>query len=254
MYEIANRLQSVVDNSKLSARAFAIECGIDPANLGKMMKGNMKITRKTLDKMNRCFPRYNFDWVLTGEGEMLHPAAPQQQNIYNNHDHGHIGDNYIYHGGTDGGTHAAGQHIEIDTAAEAAKPIIPSYAYKMPDYDIYNNVRSGTEGVELLNVNGFFSKIDLIYRVQDNSMMPTFACGDLLGIRKLPYGERIVNGEFYVIDTRSHGARLRILIENNTTYTLRATDENRERYRDFDVNKEDVINIFSVVNMLRNCF
>lgn len=238
-----------------SMNAFAYNVGIQPSNLSKMLDGKQKITRRTMEKIKARFPDLNFDWLLTGEGEMLREDAPRpiaQQN--NHHSPGaRMENNYYMRGGTEGGNTAA-QSLEVKSASEDARPIIPSYMYNMPDYDIYANIKNGAANMEIFSVEGFMKQIDIIYRVQDNSMTPTFTSGDLIGIRRLPETEHIVNGDYYVIDTKPHGVRLRILIENADSYTLRTTDANRDRYTDFKVAKSEIISIFAVIFLFRHSF
>lgn len=238
-----------------SMNAFANIVGIQPSNLSKMLDGKQKITDRTRRMIEARFPDLNFDWLLTGEGEMLRENAPQpiaQQN--NHHSPGaRKENNYYMHGGAEGGNIAA-QNLEVKSASEDARPIIPSYMYNMPDYDIYANIKNGAANMEIFSVEGFMKQIDIIYRVQDNSMTPTFTSGDLIGIRRLPETEHIVNGDYYVIDTKPHGVRLRILIENADSYTLRTTDANRDRYTDFKVAKNEIISIFAVIFLFRHSF
>lgn len=238
-----------------SMNAFAYNVGIQPSNLSKMLGGTQKITDRTRRMIEARFPDLNFDWLLTGEGEMLRENAPRPMAQQNNHHPpgARMENNYYMRGGTEGGNIAA-QNLEVKSASEDARPIIPSYMYNMPDYDIYANIKNGAANMEIFSVEGFMKQIDIIYRVQDNSMTPTFTSGDLIGIRRLPETEHIVNGDYYVIDTKPHGVRLRILIENADSYTLRTTDANRDRYTDFKVAKSEIISIFAVIFLFRHSF
>lgn len=238
-----------------SMNAFAYNVGIQPSNLSKMLGGTQKITDRTRRMIEARFPDLNFDWLLTGEGEMLREDAPRPMAQQNNHHSpgARMENNYYMRGGAEGGNIAA-QNLEVKNASEDARPIIPSYMYNMPDYDIYANIKNGAANMEIFSVEGFMKQIDIIYRVQDNSMTPSFTSGDLIGIRRLPETEHIVNGDYYVIDTKPHGVRLRILIENADSYTLRTTDANRDRYTDFKVAKSEIISIFAVVFLFRHSF
>lgn len=238
-----------------SMDSFAYNVGIQPTNFGKMMSGTQKITDRTRRMIEARFPDLNFDWLLTGEGEMLREDAPRLMSQQNDHHSpgARMENNYYMHGGAEGGNIAA-QNLEVKSASEDARPIFPSYMYSMPDYDIYANIKNGAANMEIFSVEGFMKQIDIIYRVQDNSMTPSFTSGDLIGIRRLTETERIVNGDYYVIDTKTHGVRLRILIENADSYTLRTTDANRDRYTDFKVAKSEIISIFAVVFLFRHSF
>ena len=255
MSELQEQRKCRLSQYGYSMNSFAYNVGIQPTNFGKMMSGTQKITDRTRRMIETRFPDLNFDWLLTGEGEMLRGNAPQPMAQQNNHHSpgARMENNYYMHGGAEGGNTAA-QNLEIKSASEDARPIIPSYMYNMPDYDIYANLKSEAANMEVFSVQRFMKQVDIIYRVQDNSMTPTFTSGDLIGIRRLPETEHIVNGDYYVIDTKPHGARLRILIENSDSYTLRTTDANRDRYTDFDVAKNEIISIFAVVFLFRHSF
>lgn len=255
MLDLYNQRKERVSMYGYTVNSFAVNAGLDSGNFSKMLKGQQKITSVTRSKIANRFPDLNFDWLLTGEGEMLREDAPRPMAQQNNHHSpgARMENNHYMHGGAEGGNIAA-QNLEVKSASEDARPIIPSYMYNMPDYDIYANIKNGAANMEIFSVEGFMKQIDIIYRVQDNSMTPSFTSGDLIGIRRLPETEHIVNGDYYVIDTKPHGARLRILIENADSYTLRATDANRDRYTDFKVAKSEIISIFAVIFLFRHSF
>lgn len=228
--------------------------GKSKAQISNYLTGKVPFGKKAAKEWSNAFG-LSESWLLTGEGEMLRENAPQPRVQQNNHHSpgARMENNYYMRGGAEGGNIAA-QNLEVKSASEDARPIIPSYMYNMPDYDIYANIKNGAANMEIFSVEGFMKQIDIIYRVQDNSMTPSFTSGDLIGIRRLPETEHIVNGDYYVIDTKPHGVRLRILIENADSYTLRTTDANRDRYTDFNVAKSEIISIFAVVFLFRHSF
>lgn len=228
--------------------------GKSKAQISNYLTGKVPFGKKAAKEWSNAFG-LSESWLLTGEGEMLRENAPQPTVQQNNHHSpgARMENNYYMRGGAEGGNIAA-QNLEVKSASEDARPIIPSYMYNMPDYDIYANIKNGAANMEIFSVEGFMKQIDIIYRVQDNSMTPSFTSGDLIGIRRLPETEHIVNGDYYVIDTKPHGVRLRILIENADSYTLRTIDANRDRYTDFKVAKSEIISIFAVVFLFRHSF
>ena len=96
-----------------SMNSFAYNVGIQPTNFGKMMSGTQKITDRTRRMIETRFPDLNFDWLLTGEGEMLRENAPQPTVQQNNHHSpgARMENNYYMHGGAEGGNIAA-QNLE----------------------------------------------------------------------------------------------------------------------------------------------
>lgn len=249
-----SKLKQYFDNQGIRQVDICNILGKSKAQISNYLTGKVPFGKKAAKEWSNAFG-LSESWLLTGEGEMLRENAPQPTVQQNNHHSpgARMENNYYMRGGAEGGNIAA-QNLEVKSASEDARPIIPSYMYNMPDYDIYANIKNGAANMEIFSVEGFMKQIDIIYRVQDNSMTPSFTSGDLIGIRRLPETEHIVNGDYYVIDTKPHGVRLRILIENADSYTLRTTDANRDRYTDFNVVKSEIISIFAVVFLFRHSF
>lgn len=249
-----NKLKQYFDSQGIKQVDICNIFGKSKAQISNYLTGKVSFGKKAAKEWSNAFG-LSESWLLTGEGEMLREDAPQPTVQQNNHHSpgARMENNYYMRGGAEGGNIAA-QNLEVKSASEDARPIIPSYMYNMPDYDIYANIKNGAANMEIFSVEGFMKQIDIIYRVQDNSMTPTFTSGDLIGIRRLPETEHIVNGDYYVIDTKPHGVRLRILIENADSYTLRTTDANRDRYTDFNVAKSEIISIFAVIFLFRHSF
>lgn len=249
-----SKLKQYFDNQGIRQVDICNILGKSKAQISNYLTGKVPFGKKAAKEWSNAFG-LSESWLLTGEGEMLRENAPQPTVQQNNHHSpgARMENNYYMRGGAEGGNIAA-QNLEVKSASEDARPIIPSYMYNMPDYDIYANIKNGAANMEIFSVEGFMKQIDIIYRVQDNSMTPTFTSGDLIGIRRLPETEHIVSGDYYVIDTKPHGVRLRILIENADSYTLRTTDANRDRYTDFKVAKSEIISIFAVIFLFRHSF
>lgn len=249
-----SKLKQYFDNQGIRQVDICNILGKSKAQISNYLTGKVPFGKKAAKEWSNAFG-LSESWLLTGEGEMLRENAPQPTVQQNNHHSpgARMENNYYMRGGAEGGNIAA-QNLEVKSASEDARPIIPSYMYNMPDYDIYANIKNGAANMEIFSVEGFMKQIDIIYRVQDNSMTPSFTSGDLIGIRRLPETEHIVNGDYYVIDTKPHGVRLRILIESADSYTLRTTDANRDRYTDFKVAKSEIISIFAVVFLFRHSF
>lgn len=249
-----SKLKQYFDNQGIRQVDICNILGKSKAQISNYLTGKVPFGKKAAKEWSNAFG-LSESWLLTGEGEMLREDAPRPMAQQNNHHSpgARMENNYYMHGGAEGDNIAA-QNLEVKSASEDARPIIPSYMYNMPDYDIYANIKNGAANMEIFSVEGFMKQIDIIYRVQDNSMTPSFTSGDLIGIRRLPETEHIVNGDYYVIDTKPHGVRLRILIENADSYTLRTTDANRDRYTDFKVAKSEIISIFAVVFLFRHSF
>ena len=67
----------------------------------------------------------------------------------------------------------------------------------------------------------------------------------------MPLDVPIVNGEIYVVDTRSNGMFLRRIVDNGPeAATLTFIAENQQDFPDFELPYDDIINVFRVVGVL----
>lgn len=67
--EIASRLSEYVEFDAITTPSkFATKAGIDASGFHKMLKGQLKITTSTLNKIALAYG-LNLDWLLTGKGE-----------------------------------------------------------------------------------------------------------------------------------------------------------------------------------------
>lgn len=81
MQEITNRIVLVANHFNLTTNAFAHKIGVDPSNMAKMMKGNLIVSKRTINKILSSLP-ISEEWLLSGKGDMLLPGSdfkPHQQ-------------------------------------------------------------------------------------------------------------------------------------------------------------------------------
>lgn len=88
-------------------------------------------------------------------------------------------------------------------------------------------------------------------RVQDDSMLPNFVRGDLLALSAMA-ATYILNGTIYVLDTKSYGIVLRVVIDRGDAYECHVIGD-ESRYAPFSVPKSDVIRIYQVIGLIRTC-
>lgn len=71
MDTLRERIKEYINKNELTKNQLAIQSKIDPSNFNKMLDGDQKITKKTIEKILLAYPDINRTWLLTGEGEML---------------------------------------------------------------------------------------------------------------------------------------------------------------------------------------
>src|SRR5690554_4426419 len=71
-FEINERIQEVITSLEITPYEFSKRMGVKrPDGLYKILDKKSKPSPKTLEKIRGAFPQINFNWLLTGEGEML---------------------------------------------------------------------------------------------------------------------------------------------------------------------------------------
>ena len=174
-----------------------------------------------LERIMRLFPQLNIVWLLTGEGPMFDPQ-----------DQPH----------TDGLTE---EHPELNHEDDI--PVVPARLFRAPDINTYEYVMN-SKSVDRLPPVPHFQKHDMFALCPGDAMAPRICRGYMLALRKMPRESTIINGEIYVVDTQSSGMFLRRLVDNGTSLTFIA--ENQQDFPDFNIDYSDVINIFRVVGVL----
>lgn len=75
------RINNVIDMLRITKHSLANSSGIAPTNLNKMLNGEQTVTDKTLQKIVKAFPQISYDWLRTGEGEMLLSVPPSKPDL-----------------------------------------------------------------------------------------------------------------------------------------------------------------------------
>ena len=171
-------------------------------------------------KWNKAFG-FRINWLLTGEGPMFDKNSEQAKE-YNIEDHPEL------------------NHDEDI-------PVVPARLFRAPEIDIYEYVINSTT-VEKLPPVPHFQKHELFATCPGDAMAPRICRGYLLALRRMPEDTPIINGEIYVVDTKSLGMFLRRIVDNGDTVTFIA--ENQADFPDFELPHTDITNIFRVVGVL----
>lgn len=239
-------------------------------NLSKALKGDkMYYTEGFVSRFTNAFDNIiSKSWLLTGEGPMLASDAQQQASIYNN-EKGEVFKVPIHGAATQNNTNSphsvmfaqnvsvqnknTADGFEVETIAEGYHPVIPLALTKKPNIDVLATLRNEKiQGVEYLNCASLFADVDAFFRVEDEAMSPYFQKSDLVALCELQEGAFIVNGNAYVVDTKSNGLIFRILTEKEQNLECHALG-NKERYTMFLIPKEQIYRIFKVMGIIRAC-
>jgi hypothetical protein len=127
-------------------------------------------------------------------------------------------------------------------------PVVPAWMFRAPNIDIYKAVMSDPN-IETLPAIPHLAPHELFARCPGDAMAPRIRRGYLMALTRLSLSATIINGEIYVIDTKSQGMIVRRIRDNkNGKWTCTPCDT--DRFQPFDIDRDDVINVFKIVGVL----
>ena len=164
------RLERFIETMGYSIREFERAIGVSNGTISHV-KDNLSANLK--DKISANFQQLNLVWLLTGEGEMLHPS-------------------------------------ETDKQEEAAKELRTDTRRKIPLYsDVasiggYNDQIADTEtaasAVEWIDAGDWFPEATAAIRHYGDSMVE-YPAGSILVLKRVQDTRLLINGRNYVIET-----------------------------------------------------
>lgn len=218
---IGNTIKDYFSEIGMSQMEAANLLGVQQAAVSNQLNGR-PFGKHSAAKWNKVFG-FRVNWLLTGEGPMFDANENGHKKEYSNFD----------------------DHPELNHDNDI--PVIPARLFRAPEIDTYEYVMN-SPSVEKLPPVPHFQKHDMFATCPGDAMAPKIRRGYLIALRRMPEGSTIINGEVYVVDTRSQGMFLRKIVDNGESLTFIA--ENRQAFPDFELPYTDVINIFRVVGVL----
>ena len=220
--EIIRRLTEYMTVYGHTANSLAKEANIDPSNMSKMLKGEQKITDKTISKIVNALG-LNRMWLLTGEGEMYIPQ-----------------DGKINEGNM--------RYIKLkQTKDEYETFLLPLSAM--------GGSLSGfqADGTTLQNCEKIISPIkgvDFAISVYGESMSPEYPSGSRVLIKKINPNAFIDWGKVYVLDT-CNGVVIKELHKNSKDGYITCHSVNPDpKYADFEIPISEIYGFYIVLMCL----
>ena len=219
---IGNKIKEHFAEGGMSQSDAAKMLDVQQAAVSNQLNGR-PFGKNSAAKWNKAFG-FRINWLLTGEGPMFDPQD-------------------IPH--TDG---MLDDHPELNHEDDI--PVVPARLFRAPDINIYDYVISSSS-VDRLPPVPHFQKHDIFATCPGDAMAPRICRGYLVALRRMPKGSTIINGEVYVVDTKSSGMFLRKIVDNGPEAgTLTFIAENQQDFPDFELPYNDIINVFRVVGVL----
>lgn len=135
----------------------------------------------------------------------------------------------------------------VPLAKAELKPVIPTELYEKLDCDIDEYMERNMASIRRSPTIRQFAEFSYFYEVIGEAMAPEFKPSDALALKILPRPFKIMNGDVYVVDTRS-GVIVRMLYQNGENYIARAFNP---RFSETAILASDIYDIYKVVGLIR---
>lgn len=217
--EIGRIIKEYFTENGISQMEAARILGVQQAAVSNQLNGR-PFGKNSASKWNQAFG-FRINWLITGEGAMF--DADLRDDVHINLE----------------------RHPELSHDEDI--PVIPARLFRAPEINIYEYVMSSTS-VDRLPPVPHFQKHDMFATCPGDAMAPRICRGYLLALRRMPIDATIINGEIYVVDTKSNGMFIRRIVDTGNSLTFIA--ENQQEFPDFELPYSEVYNIFRVVGVL----
>lgn len=195
-----------------SREAIASAMGITTSRLSTVINTDesQDLPRTFIPKLAELAPDVNMNWVLSGSGQMLNKTVVAEE-------------------------------VKIDVSKHA--PVIPVEVMRSSTISVKDYLQANREQINFVEPSQLFPEFDFIARADSNNMFPAIGAGDLLFVKRVINPTKIVQGDCYLIDTRTiakgvYYVRLKDGIYNCTSKC--------DGFDVLSILAEDVIDLFSI--------
>lgn len=287
---IKERMLEFIESMNLSKKEFETASGLSNGYLNNC-KGNVGAAK--LEGILTAYPQLNRTWLLTGEGGMLitdtaprieeasfvgvdeeievdieslmrtwHTTPENFANI--------IGETIDFVRSCNGkllprhiiklqdhfGVAVVDKYTKYTKTQEVevveSFPVLPEAVAIKPNTDLKEYIEENSSELEQVNPSQLLRSADMAERILRNSMYPTFVPGDIVFVQFLDEENKMNDGEIYYIKSRTRTSMIRqVKFEEGGKIRLIAQNE---RYADVIMPRCDIINVGTVVGMMRLTF
>lgn len=217
MEPFISRLLEFQKRMGLTNNAFATQCGINPSNYTKMLRGNQTFTTRSLVKIGDAFPNLNTEWLMTGDGNMLkNDIKPREPKLY-------------------------------EESASHRVPLIPASAFAGDVKGLAPESISSEQCEMIVSpING----AELAIPITGDSMEPDYPDGSLAYIKRINESAFIPWGHTVILDTENGAFIKRIYPDDANDEYIWAKSINPD-YPPMHIPKSAIFRIFRVLGTSR---
>lgn len=220
---VKERLIAYLKNKKIGQNRFEALAGLSNGYISHL------VNAPGLDKLTKILnaaPDLNKTWLLAGEGEMLNSNNVVQSE-----------------------TNA----LDCEEAEVMESfPILPEVVAESQNTNIEAYIEENSSELERVNPSSLLSASHAAERILRTSMLPTFQPEDIVFVRFLPDRMKLCDGDIYYLNCKNRPTMIR-RIKFEPDNRLRLVAQNPQ-YGDVIISREDIINVGTIVGMLRLTF
>lgn len=263
------------------------------SSFSQIINEKVAYPKNFIERITAIVPNLNTDWLLTGEGEMLvADTSPRtvKVSIVSPDDEIEVDIDSLmreWHTLPENFANIIGESIDfvrtckgkllphhiiklqnhygdavVDKYTKYAKlveaeivesfPVLPEAVAIKPNTDLKEYIEENSSELEQVNPGQLLRSANMAERILRNSMYPTFVPGDIVFVQFLDEESKMNDGEIYYIKSRTRTSMIRqVKFEEGGKIRLIAQNE---RYADVIMPRCDIINVGTLVGMLRLTF
>ena len=235
---VGSALNKYFEQKGYSQQQLADILGVHQTNISALFLGKRPFGKNVAKKWHDAFG-FRINWLMTGEGPMFDTDTTITQN--------NVSGNNVIAQTINTITDPTSTTTSTPYDKDELIPIVPRDVARMPNLCIWEYMKNTPDVDQAPKVHQF-PRYDFYFQCVTDAMRPEIMAGDLLGIRRHNESAPLVNGEAYVIDTKSAGMLVRMLEEKEDGYLATA---HNDRYKGTFFPKSEVLSIFTIVGLLR---
>lgn len=222
--DLIERIKSIMDKEHLRANTFAVGLGFAASSLSRILNGKAPAPDNLLQSIARVH-NINYTWLLTGQGDM-----------------------------TDTNNTVVSTSITPPEDADIIEsfPMLPEEVAEEANTNIEEFIEENSSELERVNPSSKLSSANAAERILRTSMMPTFQPEDIVFVRFLPDRMKLCDGDIYYLNCKNRPTMIR-RVKFEPDNRLRLIAQNPQ-YGDVVISREDIINVGTIVGMLRLTF
>lgn len=223
-------LKQLEEYAGLTTRGLGTRIGLKQTQtLYDIHKAKVGISVALARKIVTAFPEIRFEWLFTGEGDMLVEGY-------------------------------SGEVAQVEASSDApadveevqALPIVDMDIMKQRDVNAFNYVGDNYDRVNKLRLGQLFENTDLVISTYNESMTPNILPTDYLFIQRLNNPKhKIKEGEVYYIDTKNRGGLVRRCYYGSEAGIIEGRADNSALYPTVLIEEDDINDVGVILGSFR---